>query len=200
MQNTIRNAASCLSDEAIKPTTVSDYTMVRDVLITTSAISSMKRLQEFGEFRLSEFLERQELKKKDTGESDGYVVRVTRHKTAQKGPSLIYMKEEEEKALTAFVKYYRPLVASCVDPQCYVFPNRRSVEGSCCSQLGFSNLSRLVKCTVRRAAIDAKVTSRILRRSQITAIWDDRTDPAWRQKVATQCCHSLDTVMKYYEF
>lgn len=82
MQDIIQNAASCLSDASLRPTTVSDFTMIRDVLITTLAITSMKRLQEFSEFRLSEFLEREALKNKDTGEPDGYVVRVTKHKTA----------------------------------------------------------------------------------------------------------------------
>lgn len=50
------------------------------------------------------------------------------------------------------------------------------------------------------AAVDCKITSRVLRRSQITALWNDNASPEWRSKVAAQCCHSLETVRRYYEF
>lgn len=200
IQGTIRSAVRCLEDETHRPSTVSDFTILRDVLIAVFVIISMKRLQEFGEFRLSEFLERQRLTKPLSNETDCFAIKVTRHKAAKKGPSIIYLKEEEEKALKAFIKFYRPIVAECTSPDCYVFPNRMAGQGSCCSKMSFANLSRIVTSTTKKAAVNAKITSRVLRRSQISAIWEDSCDPTWREKVAAQCCHTLDTVRKYHDF
>lgn len=44
------------------------------------------------------------------------------------------------------------------------------------------------------------VSSRILRRSQITALWEESESVAWRQEVANQAGHSLDTAARYYDY
>ena len=129
------------------------------------------------------------------------MVRISRHKTATQGPSLVFLSDTEEKALAAYLKYYRPLAVGCCDPECIVFPNRPSdSQEACCTKMSFSSLSRAISKTARKCKVSHQVTSRILRRSQITALWEKNDDPAWRSKIAEQCCHSLATARRYYEF
>lgn len=64
----------------------------------------------------------------------------------------------------------------------------------------FSSLSKIINKAAVLCTSERKVTSRILRRSQITALWQRNDDPGWRSKVATQCGHSLATASRYYEF
>ena len=132
--------------------------------------------------------------------SEEFVVKIARHKTAAKGPSLVYMTKAQEIALTAYVKFYRPLAVACCSPDCYVFPSSTNQIEGCCSKLDFSALGKIIKRVATSAGVDAKLTSRILRRSQITALWESNSDPAWRSKVADQCSHSLDTARRYYEY
>ena len=63
-----------------------------------------------------------------------------------------------------------------------------------------SNISKLVAETARKCDLADKINSRILRRSQITALWEKCDDPACRLKVATQSGHSIDTARRYYEY
>ena len=63
-----------------------------------------------------------------------------------------------------------------------------------------SNIERLIAKTALKAGREAKINSRVLRRAQITALWQDSDEPSWRSKIATQCGHSLDTAIRYYEF
>ena len=100
------------------------------------------------------------------------MVRISRHKTATQGPSLVFLSDTEEKALAAYLKYYRPLAVGCCDPECIVFPNRPSdSQEACCTKMSFSSLSRAISKTARKCKVSHQVTSRILRRSQITALW-----------------------------
>ncbi|XP_045124539.1 uncharacterized protein LOC123512284 [Portunus trituberculatus] len=181
--------------------TVSQFIDLRDILITVMAITSLRRLMEFGEFRLSEVAEKEKRIDHDTEQFECWVFRISRHKTAVQGPSLIFLSEIEGKAFDAYLKYYRPLVASCKEPNCFVFPNRfaESVT-SCCTKMSYSSLSKAVSKTGRKAGVSTAITSRILRRSQITALWEKNLDPTWRNKIAEQCCHSLQTARRYYEF
>ena len=47
----------------------------------------------------------------------------------------------------------------------------------------------------------SRITFWILRRSQITALWDEEDGgKVWRTKVADQCAHSLSTASRYYQY
>lgn len=83
-----------------------------------------------------------------------------------------------------------------------VFPNSpaKSELASCCTKLSFSNVGRIVKRVAKSGGLTQDMTSRILRRSQITALWEKDADPVWRQDVATLAGHSLDTARRYYEY
>lgn len=117
------------------------------------------------------------------------------------GPSLVVLDKDDAQLLEAYIRFYRPIAAPCTEPRCYVFPNRLNLTGaSCCSRMTFSTMCRAVKRTTKRCGVDAMLTSRILRRSQITALWEESADPAWRQQVATQCAHSLETASRYYDY
>ena len=117
------------------------------------------------------------------------------------GPALLFLSEQEKLLLDAYVKYYRTLVASCGSPKCYVFVNRPTRDSQeCCGKMTFSGLSKIISKTAKKCDSSTKITSRILRRSQITALWKEDPSPAWRMQVATQCGHSLDTASRYYEF
>ena len=70
----------------------------------------------------------------------------------------------------------------------------------CCDKLSLSNIGRVIAKTALRAGREAKINSRVLRRAQITALWQDSDEPSWRSKIAAQCGHSLDTASRYYEF
>ncbi|XP_045123126.1 uncharacterized protein LOC123511372 [Portunus trituberculatus] len=153
---------------------------------------------EFMEFRLCEFLER-ELKRTPSGETC-YVIRIARHKTAEAGASVLFIDEDEEKALLAYVKHYRPIAVPCSGPHCYMFPTRNNMKRGCCSRMEFPNVNRILQSVSKKAASDCKITSRILRRSQITALWEKCEDPSWKQKVANLVGHSLATASRYYEF
>ena len=103
---------SCINDVVLitdetPSVTMSQFIALRDVMITMMAITSLRRLMEFAEFRLSEFAER-EFK---SGETNLWIVRISRHKTAAQGPSLVFLSETEEKALAAFLEYHKPLAA-----------------------------------------------------------------------------------------
>ena len=117
------------------------------------------------------------------------------------GPALIFINPIDKAVLDSYVKYYRPVAVECDSPDCLVFPNRKSLEkGMCCTKIAFTNLSKLIHKTAILCTAEKKITSRILRRSQITALWTKNDDPAWRNKVAAQCGHSLETARRYYEF
>lgn len=78
---TMEGALRCQEDESVRPCSVAEYTQLRDVLITVLMIKSLRRLMEFTEFRLSEYIEAEKL----VGPSPFYVIRIARHKTAAYG-------------------------------------------------------------------------------------------------------------------
>lgn len=201
IKNASDNAKKCLTNPEVRPLALSDFTKLRDVLILTLMIKSVRRPMEFAEFTLGEYLEMEERRTKGPEPENYYVIRVARHKTAHQGPSLLYLEESDKKVLDAYILFYRPVVTSCMAPSCLVFPNRiQMTEARCCSKITFSNLSRIVNKTAIKSTSHCKITSRILRRSQISALWEKCDDPAWRQKVAEQCCHSLATATRYYDY
>ncbi|MPC51094.1 hypothetical protein E2C01_044932 [Portunus trituberculatus] len=198
VRKVLQIAKDSLENEDCLPIVLGDFTRLRDVLILVLIISSLKRVMEFMEFRLCEFLER-ELKRTPSGETC-YVIRIARHKTAEAGASVLFIDEDEEKALLAYVKHYRPIAVPCSGPHCYMFPTRNNMKRGCCSRMEFPNVNRILQSVSKKAASDCKITSRILRRSQITALWEKCEDPSWKQKVANLVGHSLATASRYYEF
>ena len=193
----INSAVGCLEEQEDAENFISlkDFTSLRDTLIAMFMVSSLRRILEF---RLSEYAEK-EPQYKD-GEISCFVVRIHRHKTAASGPSLVFISPREEKALVAYVRYYRPIAASCSNPKCYVFPNNNNLT-ACCTQMFISGMAKGLNRVVNRAGIDRKITSRILRWSQITALWEEEDGgEVWRTKVADQCAHSLSTASRYYQY
>ena len=117
------------------------------------------------------------------------------------GPALVYLSPDEKRILGIYLKHYRTLAADCDSPKYFVFPNRlNKLTQGCCSQISFSGLSKIIATTARKCHPESKVTSRILRRSQITVLWKDYPSGAWRMQVAAQCGHSLDTASRYYDY
>ena len=58
----------------------------------------------------------------------------------------------------------------------------------------------LSKIVAHKIGINVNVNMRILRRLQISAIWQEETNPTWVQKVAIQAGHSFATASKYYDY
>lgn len=102
--------------------------------------------------------------------------------------------------MEAYVLLYRPLAVSCSKDSCAVFPNWVSAESDCCTKMRIQNISKILKRTAKRAGMKGNINSRILRRSQITALWDEETDPVWLQKVAVQAGHTFSTASRYYDY
>ncbi len=110
-------------------------------------------------------------------ESTKYVVKIARHITVAKRPPLVYMTKEQERALTAYIRFYRSLAVTCSSPDCYVFPSSTNQTRGCCVKLDFFSLGKVIRQVAILARVDDKITSRILR-SQITALWESDADPA----------------------
>ena len=127
----INSAVGCLDEQegAEQLISLKDFTSLRDVLIAMVMVSSLRRILEFSKFRLSEYAER-EPQYKDGGISS-FVIRIHRHKTAANGPSFVFISPREEKALVAYVRFYRPIAASCKNLDCYVFPNNINLTACC---------------------------------------------------------------------
>ena len=79
----LEKAVRALQERSLRPTTAGDFTSLRDALITTLLITSMRRRMEFAEFRLGEFRRRRPYTSE--GGEQFFLVRILRHKTAQKG-------------------------------------------------------------------------------------------------------------------
>ena len=113
----------------------------------------------------------------------------------------MFLTPHEKLLLDICVRYYRTLAADCDDPKCFVFPNRpNKLTPGCCGQIRFSGMAKIISKAARKCHSENKITSRILRRSQITALWRDDPSQAWRIQVVEQCGHSLETASRYYEF
>ena len=194
-------AEAFLQDETSRPTGSLQFTNLRDVLIFVMQVTSLRRVMEFSEFRILEYNNIQKIFKEWTDESRKFLVRVSRHKTAEKGPCQIFLIPRQERCLRAYMLYYRPLNCSCTSPDCYMFPNMSGFETTgCCSMISYSTISKSLKRAAERAGFASKISSRMLRRSQTTAFWEKDVDPSWRSKVADQSDHAVDTARRYYDF
>ena len=99
------------------------------------------------------------------------------------------------------MQHYRPLAADCTGDQCFLFPNRTNVTSeACCSKMTVSNLGRIVRRTCKAAAEAANITSRVLRRLQITRAYLESDSTEWQERLAVLCAHSVTTAKKYYDF
>lgn len=74
-----------------------------------------------------------------------YIIHILKHKTSQKGPALIVIKESEYKALTAYIKKYRLLVVNGNLPSCLVFPTINPASRECCSNITYAKVNRIIK-------------------------------------------------------
>ncbi len=152
-------------------------------VITVFLVCSLRRIMEFSEFRLSEFLERQKHFKEESKDIRKAVMKILQHKTAEKGPLLVFLTPLQEEALESYVSFYRPLAVDCSSPDCYVFPSSSSSQtGGCCGKMTFSGLAKGVWRVTAAAGVSEKITSRILRSPQITALWEKNQDPAGAPK------------------
>lgn len=76
-------ARGCLVNQEVLPTTLSEFTNLRDLIILKLMVTSLRRVMEFGEFRLSEYDEME-------SRGDSSVVKIARHKTAEQGLCNVY--------------------------------------------------------------------------------------------------------------
>lgn len=84
MTKIVDEAIRLSQTEGAQPETVTEFTKLRDVIITQLMIKSLKRSMEFTEFTLAEYLDIEKRKDGDSNE-EYYVIRVAKHKTAQQG-------------------------------------------------------------------------------------------------------------------
>lgn len=56
-------------------------------------------------------------------------LRIARHKTTAKEPSLVYMTSDEDRVLDAYIQYYRPLAVPCSSSNCYAFASNTNQMG-----------------------------------------------------------------------
>ncbi|KAG0730208.1 hypothetical protein GWK47_028716 [Chionoecetes opilio] len=129
-------AVACLSDEESRPHTVTDFTRMRDVLISVFLVTSIRRMMEFSEFRLIEFKVRKAHTRSNEVDPYKFTVQIARHKTAEKGQAMVVMTPLQEQALTAYIKFYRPLVATCAEPAILVVETLTSLreESQCLTE------------------------------------------------------------------
>lgn len=206
MKQVTEAARGCLENQEVLPTTFLDFTNLRGLIILRLMVTSLRRVMELSEFRLSEYDEME-------SRGDFHVIKIVRYKTAEQGrcnvwcmcfelrgkknlaglqayvyysylyipgPSLLVLDDKDTQLLEAYIRFHRPFASPYAEPNCYVFPNRLNLTGdSCCRKMTFSTMCRSVRRTTKRCGVDVKLKSRILRRSQITALWEESSDPAW---------------------
>lgn len=137
----IRDALDMTEDE---PVTVSQFLNLRDIMITVMAITSLRRLMKFAEFRLFEVAEKEERLDRETKQFQCWVIRISRHKTAAQGPSLIFLSETESKAFDAYLKYYRPALSLTV---MFSETDTQRVRNPVVQKMSYSSLSKAVSKT-----------------------------------------------------
>ena len=87
-------AAAAIADEFARPVGPLRFTDMMDVLILVMQVTSLRRVMELAEFRLSENTNGEKVVKQ--GQEDRYVIRVSRHKTFQHGPCQIFLTPKQE--------------------------------------------------------------------------------------------------------
>ena len=186
------------TQDLVLPILAREYLTLRDVLITLATIQNIRRSQEMALFRLKEAREAKEVVVEGT---TMWSVAVSQHKTAAKGSAAIFMTALQYQAFLAFLKYYRPLVVSCDQPDCIVFPS--SVKGGqdCCKSMQISAVSKCLVRSLKKAGLDpGKLSSRNNRRSQITMMRELFPDDQTKRVLASLAAHSTTTQDRSYNY
>lgn len=82
VKDKIKLAAAALDNPEFKPKVMTDFTQLRDVLITKCLITCLRRSLEFSEFTIGEFNKRIQ-RTNDKGKQET-VIKIVRHKTGYK--------------------------------------------------------------------------------------------------------------------
>lgn len=194
VKNVLETAANSLEDKTLRPVTVNAVVSLRNALLTSILVRSLRRALEFTEFTVGEWKSR-------TLQDDSAVIRVRVHKTMSYGSADLVLNKTEERALKAYMLYARPVVTDCHSDSCPVFVSSvSSGDGrECCSKLHLSNISSIVKKVALKAGVTSRtVNTRLLRRSTISDAWSQNPDPAFRQEMSQLAGHSYETARRYY--
>ena len=192
----LESASESLDEENKRPISMKDVTTLRDALITSLAIRSLRRSMEFVEFTLGEW----QTRTIEGGETS--MIRVKVHKTMAYGSANLVLNRTEERALKAYVLYARPIATSCQKEGCPVFTSRmagrKDIE-ACCVKLQLTSVSAILKKVAVKAGVTSRtVNTRMLRRSMISQAWRANSNPSFRQELSQLAGHSYETARRYY--
>ena len=188
-------AAQSHERENLRVITTNSCLSLRNALITSLIIRSVRRAQEFVEMTVEEWKSRTFL------EEGTSIIKVKIHKTMSYGSAELVLNKLEDSALRAYMLYGRKLFTCCISDACPVFlssvPSRASTE--CCPKLHLSNVSAIIrKISVKVGISSRAVNTRMLRRSTISSAWSINSDPSFRQDLAQLAGHSYETARRYY--
>ncbi|MPC24060.1 hypothetical protein E2C01_017132 [Portunus trituberculatus] len=194
VQNVLRKAADSLERDELRPITTKGFIKLRNALIMSFLVRSLRRAQEFTEFKVKEWKERSTNKK-------GTVIKIRKHKTMTFGSAEVVLNSIEERALKAYMMYARPLVTTCQADSCPVFLSSvlYGHANECCVGMNISNVTAILRKISLKAGVSSKVVNtRMMRRSIISSAWKRNTDPSFRQELAHLAGHSYETARRYY--
>ena len=177
-----------------------EFVKLRNALITSFLIRSVRRAQEFCELTIEEYKAIKALKKKE-GEEQQFLLKIKKHKTSVYGSAEVILSLREKAALDSYMLYARNYGTECKKGSCPVFiAASKPTTEKCCSKL-LSNLTKIVMLTALRAGVSSlSVNTRLLRRSTISMAWEENSDPRFRQELSQLAGHTLDTARRYYAF
>ena len=194
VKNVLETASKSLDDQMLRVTTTKDVTALRDALMTSLLVRSLRRAQEFTEFTLEEW------KSRCIQEGEATVVKVKIHKTMAYGSAEFVLDQTEERALQAYIEHGRPTLTRCTSEACPVFTSTHPGPGeTCCVKLHLTNVTAIIsKIAIKAGVTSRKVNTRMLRRSTISEAWKTKSDPAFRQELSQLAGHSYETARRYY--
>ena len=94
VENLPQRAVDCMEEESSRPISVKEFIEIRNTLITSLLVCSLRRAQEFIEFNIGEWNNRAEL-------DDGAMVKIRKHKTMSYGSAELILSKIEERAMEA---------------------------------------------------------------------------------------------------
>ena len=199
MNGTLQSAAESLENELLRCSSKTEFIKIRNALITSIMIRSVRRAQQFAEFTIGEWKQRTLLEKKQ-GREDEYIVKIKMHKTSIYGGAEVILSAKEEAALRAYMLYARRFGSDCNNDACPVFAcNALPCPAECCIKLDLSNVAKIVRKTALKAGVATNsVNTRVLRRSTISTAWRKKSDPSFRQELSQLAGHSYETGRRYY--
>ena len=188
-------AAESHEKEQLRVVTAKSCVTLRNALITSLLVRSVRRAQEFTELTVGEW------KARTLHSAETSVIKVKKHKTMSFGSADLILSKLEELALKAYMMYGRQFFTSCQLDGCPVFLSSTPSKGSgeCCGKLHISNITAIIRKTAIRAGVTTRaVNTRMLRRSTISSAWSWNTDPSFRQELSQLAGHSYETARRYY--